>query len=424
MPIHLENSPSDGEGGVRAKAAAGTQTAAGTAGEDEGRARMKVGRIRTESTGNGTRLTSIVGGEELYFEFPSPGFVTPANVADSFAVMALGPSMLTDTPLEVESGTMSSALLENLHQVQDIYHSWNPRCRKVGITAHVADPGPPVADVLTTWSAGTDSIHGVLKHRAQLTGAFMIAGFDMEPDPEQVAEAFARSRRVLEGWGLTLHPVITNQRLWGRRFGVYRPFLYSSYIAATALFFGVSRVYIPSAFPYGFPTYDGSQPYLDPLWSNGRTRIEQTGAEVHRSAKVRLLVEEGSALDALRVCFRSQNENCGRCGKCLRTMITLRVLGRQGPFPRVIGTDEIRRTEVKDEHDLYFAMDNAMCAAEMGDRETLRALQTAIRRYDRAQVIVHLDRWLFRGRLRAMRRKRRGYDDDRVRFLTRPDLDL
>jgi hypothetical protein len=385
---------------------------------------MRVEKVTVEDVGGAVRLTAVVGGEPLYFEVASASELAPTNHADAFLVMALGPAMLAGSPVEVAADPVSPVLLDNLSRVQEIYNSWNPKYRKVPIRAAVQDPGPPSDDVLTTYSAGVDSMHALIKHRTELTGAVMIAGFDMEPDAGQVREALERNRRVLEARGLALRFVTTNQRVWGLRFKTYRPLLYSGYLAATCLGFGPRRLYIPSGFPYGFPAFDGSQPYLDPLWSNGRTEVQQTGGEADRTTKVRMIVEAPTLTSSLRVCFRSQNENCGRCVKCLRTMVTFRILGQQGPFPRVISLPEIRGLALREDHDLYFATDNARLAAEAGDRDTLRAIQHAIRRYDRTQVLIQLDRWLFRGWLRRTRQRRRDYYDGLVPFVSRPDLDL
>ena len=48
---------------------------------------------------------------------------------------------------------------------------------------------------------------------------------------------------------------------------------------------------------------------------------------VSRPTKVRRLVEAGVDLNELRVCNRFTDFNCGRCEKCLRTMVALEVMG-------------------------------------------------------------------------------------------------
>ena len=238
----------------------------------------------------------------------------------------------------------------------------------------------------------------------------MIGGFDMEPSSDHLRDARERSRRLLAGRGVEPRFVETNQRAWGKQFAVNRPFLYSGHLAAAGLLFGPSRLLIASAYPYGHSPTDGSEPYLDPLWSNGRTQVEQIGSEAWRSEKIRVIADHPDLLAELRVCFYNQNQNCGKCPKCIRTMVTLRVLGQQGPFPRVMTLAEIRRLPLT-EHELHFAIDCVLIAAEVGATDELRALKAAIARFDRKQVLVQLDRWLLGGWLRKRRRQRRMYED-------------
>ena len=304
---------------------------------------MRIEPIRKESRGTATRYTGRAGGRDLFFELDQSQAVAANNIADSFLLMALAPSMLAGSAIEIEDDSVSPALVENLLRAQEVYSSWNPRYRRVSISARTEPPSIPTPEVITMFSAGVDSMHSLVKHESELTSALMIAGFDMEPDSDQVQQSRERNRKLLESRGKALYFVVSNLRLWGRELGVYRPLAYSGYLAAVALLFGARRVYIPSGFPYGFPTFDGSQPYLDLLWSNGRTQTSQTGAEADRTEKLRIISTDEDLMTALKVCSRSQNENCGKCVKCLRTMVTLRILGVQGPFPRMIDPVEIPR---------------------------------------------------------------------------------
>ena len=256
-----------------------------------------------------------------------------------------------------------------------------------------------------------------------LLSALMIAGFDMEPDSDQVQQSRERNRKLLESRGKALHFVVSNLRLWGRELGVYPPLAYSRDLAAVALLFGARRVDIPSGFPYGFPTFDGSQPYLDLLWSNGQTQTSQTGAEADRTEKLRTISTDEDLMTALRVCSRSQNENCGKCVKCLRTMVTLRILGVQGPFPRMIDPVEIPRLKLNYYHELYFAIDNARFAASCGDATTLRAIKKAIRRYYSSWRSCSGIAGYWAAGLRRTRRRRNNYLATEP-FVERPDLDL
>ena len=55
----------------------------------------------------------------------------------------------------------------------------------------------------------------------------------------------------------------------------------------------------------------------------GRLGRIHDGAEARRCDKLRRLAESAPALKGLRVCWQDAGFNCGRCEKCLRTMIAL-----------------------------------------------------------------------------------------------------
>jgi hypothetical protein len=77
----------------------------------------------------------------------------------------------------------------------------------------------------------------------------------------------------------------------------------------------------------------GTHPLLDPYYSSSDLRIRQDGIALTRLEKTKLVAEWDVALQYLRVCniykrYRSDMLNCGRCEKCLRTMLALLALGK------------------------------------------------------------------------------------------------
>jgi len=77
-----------------------------------------------------------------------------------------------------------------------------------------------------------------------------------------------------------------------------------------------------------FPS--GSHPLLDPLWSTESVGIVNDGAEATRIQKIQWQIARSDvALRHLRVCWENQDSdyNCGRCEKCIRTMVNLEIAG-------------------------------------------------------------------------------------------------
>ena len=85
----------------------------------------------------------------------------------------------------------------------------------------------------------------------------------------------------------------------------------------------------------------GSHPLLDPQYGSSDLRIRHEGIAWSRLDKTRLVAGWDVALQNLRVCnqFRRYERgelNCGRCEKCVRTMLGLEALGlleRTSVFP-------------------------------------------------------------------------------------------
>jgi len=96
------------------------------------------------------------------------------------------------------------------------------------------------------------------------------------------------------------------------------------------------------------------------------------GAEMRRPEKLPTIVECPSALAHLRVCAQDMNTNCGRCEKCLRTMIPLRVLGVEGPFPPFRGLRAIRKMRIDNNIEKIFLAANVAFAQQSRDRPCKR----------------------------------------------------
>jgi hypothetical protein len=86
----------------------------------------------------------------------------------------------------------------------------------------------------------------------------------------------------------------------------------------------------------------GTHPLLDPHYSSYDLRIRHDGIALSRLTRTALIADWDVALQNLRVCnqfkrYRPGRLNCGRCEKCIRTMLALVALGKLDQthsFPR------------------------------------------------------------------------------------------
>ena len=162
--------------------------------------------------------------------------------------------------------------------------------------------------------------------KLRFTDLIYVHGFDIPLDQwDASATVERRLAKTADRLGMRLHLVRTNLRAlldqnvpWEIAHGVA--------LAAVALLFApiCERVLIGAGMTYGELVDRGSHPLHDHLWSTEGCRIEHYGAHLRRSAKTEQVAKCQEALDTLRVCWRHVDlYNCGRCEKCLRTMVAL-----------------------------------------------------------------------------------------------------
>jgi len=113
------------------------------------------------------------------------------------------------------------------------------------------------------------------------------------------------------------------------------------------------RYYYPSSYDYGScyigPTYSMgySEPTLLPLLATGSTEFIPTGSQYSRVEKTLQVTAVPLSYEYLDVCTdardRESSRNCSICNKCLRTLVTLEVLGKLRLYDKVFDIDTYRR---------------------------------------------------------------------------------
>jgi hypothetical protein len=368
---------------------------------------------------NGPLLSARVGDQDLWFRVGAG--VEPTCSADPFIAAALLPSMLQGSSLDVDY-PVSETLVQNLEELQDIYHCWNPELRKVAIRCRTVSSPAPVQRVGSFYSGGVDSNHSFLRHQGEITDLIVISGFDFEMDQDTFDAVVARLSPIAEAFSKTLLPIETNFFQFERACRLHRFLSHGSCLAATALLLGFRKVYVPSSHTYRELKPWGSHPLTDPLWTNGCTELAHDAAGYRRTDKLRQIAGNKQLIDNLIVCWRQPNRNCGECGKCLRTMTAFRLLGIESPaVPQLQSAALLRQIQPQDATDVEYLIDNLDLAIEKNDDEVAKALTAVIRRYefrrDFARGVAATDRMLLWGTLRKLYRKvRPPHEPERVGF--------
>jgi hypothetical protein len=333
-----------------------------------------------------------------------------ASGAEPFLAAALPVAMRLGRPLRVD-GPVSAQLLASLPSIQAIYHAWNPDWRVVPVSAAPAQPvAPHQGGVACFFSGGVDSFYTLLKHLDEIDTLIFIHGFDIPLHNAAFrARVAAAVRDVARALAKPLLEVETNLKDLIIRYAPWE-YAHGALLAGVALLLSpqFARLYIAASDSYDMAatTPWGSHPLLDPLWSTERTTIVHDGCEARRIDKVPSIVRSDVALRWLRVCWENPNGeyNCGRCGKCLRTMVSLRIAGaldRCRTFDRPLDLAVLARTRLFSNQS--YMLNYMEAAKRAGDWELLRALRDNSGRYRRGlrPLAGRLRRWATRSASRA-----------------------
>jgi 7-cyano-7-deazaguanine synthase in queuosine biosynthesis len=306
--------------------------------------------------------------------------------ADPFVPGALIPAMRAGLGLELQD-PISPRLVAATSDVQELVGGWWDIPR-VPFVAPAASAAAPARGVGCFFSGGLDSFYTVLQHHAEITHLVLVHGFDMELRAvgrrERVA---AELRRAAAELGKPLIEVETNLRAFADRYVMWSDHYFGSAVSSVALLLSgvLGKAYIGASFTEALSVRMpwGSHPHLDPLWSTEATEIVFDGME-SRPHKAARIAESDVALRSLRVCWEGRGEayNCGRCEKCLRTMVNLRVAGaldRCPTFARPLDLGAVARMVIADECARLLVEDNLVaCQAAGNDPDLERALEECL----------------------------------------------
>jgi hypothetical protein len=277
--------------------------------------------------------------QTIWFKTDAP--VTPN--ADAVLPTCLLPAVLWGGTLDIDA-PISPRLMRSQSEFQAIQRAWSRRWSKgllplgeIDVQAPTRPPAEPAQDrrVATFFSGGVDS-WSVVSQYPEATHLIFVRGLDLVERPTAfVDEVEQRLRAAAADLGKTLYVVDTNVR------ELSNPLLpwdiyFASPLAAVALLHAplFERVLMTGDADYETLAGQGADPLVDHLWSTEELEIAHACGRFSRVERTRLIADDPVAQRALRVCWENLDGsyNCGRCRKCLSTMITLEALGKREPF--------------------------------------------------------------------------------------------
>ena len=365
------------------------------------------------------RFQAGSAGHNVYFQSRGDALT---GQAEFLVAAVLLPAMTTGGVLRID-GEISARFLANLPAIQKIYRGWNRSLRPVNLVgcSPVVRAARPETRVAAFFSGGVDSFYTLLKHREEITDLIFVRGFDnigldntafYERTSENIRKTASRMGKRIVEIETNLRPFLDACVDWGH-------FGHGTMLAAVGHLLSASfrRIYIASAFAYSALFPWGTHPELDPLWSSESLEFVHDGCEAARVEKVALLATSDAALQNLRVCWNPLRgeRNCGRCEKCVRTMINLHVAGaleRCTTFDSPLDLNRVARMTAETEGSRTFVLENLRALeGRPADEALCRSLRESLkppswsrklRQYARRRTAQHpvLQNLLRRGYLR------------------------
>ncbi len=326
--------------------------------------------------------------------------------ADPFVIASVVLAMQVGEDVLIH-GEVSPSLLANLEVFQQAWATWKPeRYRQVELRATVEkEPSLPERNAaISGFTGGVDSCFTAYRHTRGVTTRFplplkavvMVHGFDIPlDDTEGYTRASAKAERQVTGLGLDLFRVETDFRalpvVWPDTFG-------SAVASVLSLFSGGFHAGLIAG-GVSFDSYktivEGSNPLTDPLLSSDSFRVICDGSGFRRVDKIAVLSDWSEGLKDLRVCARNpvRYENCCVCEKCIRNILSFRVLGLELPpcFDHDVTERQIRELRPLKEFTISIGYEPIIRIAEqrgVGRESWVRALRKTLRGNRRATRIA------------------------------------
>jgi hypothetical protein len=274
--------------------------------------------------------------DELWFEFDEALEESISTSGSPWLLAALPLAFARGEPLSVEA-QVDPVLVANAQALQTVWAGWYPRFQPIELRVDPQSQASKSAGRSACFfSGGVDSYYTMLHSRGSggpaIDDLLLVHGFDISIG-EQAGWLQARDSALAasRAWGTPLITIGTNLRAtrfrevhWDRLGS--GPALGSVGLLLEKCY---DTIYISSTWSGDALHPLSSHPQTDPHYSTRSTTFIHYGDWANRIPKTEFISRDPLALQHLRVCWQPPGgANCGRCLKCVRTMIALDILGK------------------------------------------------------------------------------------------------
>ena len=314
--------------------------------------------ISTSKTG--VRLCADIkykmGSEVFYFEVPEEyGEYLCSEVSDAFLIGILNYAVAKGEDISVD-GFISERLLYQLQTYfiptlsvvrNKSYHTININARPY--SGHIENAGAVGASA----SGGVDSYYTIVRHLNNVSGRYMLTHllianqFNYYKSEKETRKKFHQlienSKGISENYGLKLIPMYTNHNefLFDGFVQEYSLRICSYVFALQKLF---STYYVSSGVPYDS---DGFDIFNLSLMTTDNLSFYSSGGEITRTQKILYFADDEYIQRNLKVCNKDVDHNCSECEKCMRTMLSLDIIGKLDKFKRSFDINKFKKYQMQ-----------------------------------------------------------------------------
>jgi len=330
--------------------------------------------VRLEAKIKFVDIDATAPAKTLYFEIRKDyGAMFSTDTYDAFFLIGLYLAMYHKTPLRIR-GNVSKKLNKNATwYIQKILCDFSDLLAPVDIVVDGFAPTKGKGLLIGTGiSCGVDSLSTIHDrfvkendpdYRINSLFIFNCGTHGDYGAPLTIPVFNSRVQRavaVADELGLPLVIIDTNFHLFRHDNDKPTVMFLSMYSCVLSLQNAVKRYYIPSGCSYqGIKDYGDRAHHNDlatacdsyriPLIQTERTELIVDGCQRRRVDKIEDLTNWAIARKYLNVCLLQRGAdttNCGKCSKCLRTLLALEILGKLDDFAQVFDVDDYRKSSL------------------------------------------------------------------------------